>query len=218
MLPFGTDSASKKRIYLLFQPVAKNRYLCTVKKRLFQFMFIQQDTVKAISPATPAFRLNIPVSRPQLDLDRAQEILEQIEEKEDALVEVPIRVVPRVRQPVAPSVDPAMLPYRHIGCRQPVTFPDTVPLTALEHYYFAPLQAAIAPATGQTGTVTPPPDMRETVAGTATVVHPLAANIHPDGYPPVSIMLFPVGMLIFFTWIKYHFGAHLASSIRSFLN
>jgi hypothetical protein len=188
-------------------------------------MFTPQDTLK-INPPQPelhTIQLSIPVSRPRID--RAQEIIEQVAEREQKTVQQ-ILFVPRIRKPRQPSIEgePLMDKYQDIGCKQPVDFPDTMTLTILERHHFLPIRtlskelaAGNPPDTSLLATsVTNLSDSVSVSVSVSAVALPVQAR--DDNYPSVSIMLFLLGLLAFFTWIKYHFGRSLASSVRSFIN
>ncbi|MDR1672998.1 MAG: DUF4271 domain-containing protein [Bacteroidales bacterium] len=198
-------------------------------------MSLQQDSIRTVQqqPASTPISLMLPVSKPQLDLDRAQELMEQVTEREEKMFRQQMSVTQHVRKPKQPSVEihPLMRPYRDMGCRLPVYFPDTIRLTALEQYYYLPIDQL--PATTDSAVVTAPaiaetfadsiPQAADTipqapvVAAKPTVSRP-ATTARPDKYPDASVTLSLMAALLLFTWFKYRFGRNLRWSFLAFFN
>jgi hypothetical protein len=187
-------------------------------------MFIQQAPIEIVpqQPKSPTIRLHLPDLRSQVDLERAQEIIGQVAEREDSILRQQTLIVPRIRKPSQPSVemDPLMAVYQGIGCRQPVYFPDTIPLTVFEQYFFLPVQANTIKDTVLETT------FAETMPGhipVAVQTMPSSgafcpANVRPDAYPSAPAVLFLLSALTFFAWIKYNFRNNLLLSVRSFFS
>ncbi|MDR1666268.1 MAG: DUF4271 domain-containing protein [Bacteroidales bacterium] len=176
-------------------------------------MPIQQDSLKIV-PVRPVLRVQLNIPAPErIDLERAQEVIEQMNSREDSLTGLHVRER-RVAKEEKPSVksDSLMFFCRDIGCFRPVTFPDSMKTTELERYLMSvwkpavPDRASDSVVAGQyveTGTVRP-----------SMPVHPR----RNDGYPPASVTLTLLGLVIFFTWIRYYFGRNIRFIIRASLS
>ncbi|MDR2037940.1 MAG: DUF4271 domain-containing protein [Bacteroidales bacterium] len=189
---------------------------------------IQQDTLIVLpKPVNQPVQLDIPSSRSRIDLDRMQEIMERAEEREqEILAQQSVIVRPRIERIRKPSieVDPLMMKYLHIGCNPPINFPDTLPLTVLEQY-FQPIPKIILP---QDILITEGyfeetlPDSIVSYAEPSAILpapanHFLPVNPRMNSYPN-AIVLFLLGTLVFFTWIKYNFGRNLKQMVLSFFS
>ncbi|MDR0815144.1 MAG: DUF4271 domain-containing protein [Bacteroidales bacterium] len=181
-------------------------------------MFTQQDPVKIVPKLTAPqqMQINLPVTAPA-DRVYVQEMIEQVAGREDSIANAQIVMTPRVRRPLQPSieVDPVMLPFMDTECRQPVSFPDTIPTTALQRYLtFVPASDSVSLAGGADAAqvVLPPPVKIE-------VIRPsMPSQARAEGYPYTSVTIIFVGILFFFTWLKYRFNGSIITSIRAFFD
>ncbi|MDR1172032.1 MAG: DUF4271 domain-containing protein, partial [Bacteroidales bacterium] len=175
------------------------------------FPGIQQDTLVKPQQSQPNITIR---SRPQLDLERAEEVMRQFEQREQEIIASQRRAVrPKpVETPGTPSIetDTLLAKYRHIGCSPRANIPDTFTLTVLERYY-QPISATVAPTTVTDST------SAVTVAGAPAANTGLASDIKPVGYPS-SVTLFIACGLVLLAVIKYNFGRNLRESFLSFFN
>ncbi len=198
---------------------------------------IRQDSLLRPTPQQGRpFRLNVPVEKLQIDQDRAQEIIEQVEQREQQIVaEQQTRVIrPRIETLRKPSIeiDSLIAKYRHIGCSPRSDFPDTLSLTILERWYqpitfaFEPDSLSIDTAgfatfaeNIDTATLTSPADSLSAAVPVVTVAPPAApagfpSEVRTDVYPSV-ITFFIVCGLILLTSIKFRFGDNLSQAFIS---
>ena len=196
---------------------------------IFYFPEIKQDTLVIPQQGQPQPSLNLTIRKPLLDLERAEEVIRQFEQREQEIIEsqLPVirpRAVPRLREPSI-EVDSLMAKYQNIGCSPRANFPDTFTLTVLERYY-QPITAAITPvtaidATGTTVSAVPLQDSLQTSipikAETPDIRPGFATDSRPAGYPS-SITLFLICGLALLAIIKYHFGKNLTEAFRSFFS
>jgi hypothetical protein len=200
---------------------------------IFYFPGIQQDTLVKPQQNQPS----ITVRRPQLDLERAEEVMRQFEQREQEIIASQRRVIrPKPVETLrAPSieVDTLMAKYRYIGCSPRANFPDTFTLTVLERYY-QPMSTAVVSttATDSVAVTVPAVAMADTAAikqdsiqtvipitvAETPVTNPgLAGDTRPAGYPS-SVTLFITCGLVLLAIIRYNFGRNLRESFLSFFN
>lgn len=185
-----------------------------------------QDTINQVTPQTRGSqspRLQMPVTRPRIDFERAQEIIESVEQREQEIQTQKVRIVrPRIEEVKKPpiEVDTLLMRYQHIGCRPVVDFPRPATLTVLEQY-FQPMDRP-EPVDNRQQTV-----IETGILPESTVIVHSSVQVQPDpGFPAEiretsstnMITVFLMGSLIFFTWIKYNFGKNLAQIIYSFFS
>ena len=188
----------------------------------------QQDTL--VKPQQPNQLFpNITVRRALIDLERAEEVMKQLEQREQEMnAPIEVRVVrPKLEDPVRkPSieVDTLLAKYWYIGCTPRANFPDTFSLTILERYY-QPMTVA-TPVTGATFTemadsltVVSPRDFLQTltIAETPVVDPGFAYKRKPVDYPS-SITIFLTCGLVLLAFIKYNFGKNLSEAFQSFFS
>ncbi|MDR3093247.1 MAG: DUF4271 domain-containing protein [Bacteroidales bacterium] len=177
-------------------------------------MFTQQYPVKIVPKLTAPqqMHINIPATVPA-DREYVQEMIEQVAGREDSIANAQIAVAPYVRRPLQPTieVDPVMLPFMTTGCRQPVSFPDTIPTTALQRYLtFVPASDSISVAAEPSP---PPPSVK------TEIIRPyMPSQARAEGYPYSSVIVILVGLLFLFTCLKYRFGGNLWASIKAFFD
>lgn len=166
-----------------------------------------------IVPVRPLLRMQLDVPAPErINLEHAQDVIEQVISREDSSSR-PRVLPPRVKKEVGFSAgtDPLSLFRRDIGSFQPVVFPDTMKTTELERNVMS---------SGRT--VMPYAVKDSVIAGQRTEIKtvrpPMPFNARKDGYPPASVILILLGMAIFFTSIRYHFGRNLYTIIRAFFS
>ncbi len=191
---------------------------------------IQQDTLNLVKPQSqgPTLRMPTSIARPQVDLERAQEVITQTEQREQQIVAQRNRVIiPRTEELRQPSIDidPLMAQYHHMGCVQAISFPDTISLTILEHYYQPIItidSSYTASSFTETGTIDPGDSQFELTTQlipveTTALEKGLSAESRTESYPS-TVTLFLLGSLILFTWIKFHFGRSIVLAFQSFFN
>ncbi|MDR1155892.1 MAG: DUF4271 domain-containing protein [Bacteroidales bacterium] len=197
------------------------------------FPGIQQDTLIKPRQNQP----NITIRRPQLDLERAEEVMRQFEQREQEIIASQRRAVkPKPVETLrAPSIetDTLLAKYRYIGCSPRANFPDTFTLTLLERYY-QPITTTVvsaatitdSDATGSAAAMANTAMMKQdsvqtiipvTAAETSTANTGLASDIKPVGYPS-SVTLFITCGLVLLAVIKYNFGRNLRESFQSFFS
>ena len=149
---------------------------------------------------------NITVRRSQIDLERTEEVMRQLEQRKQAELKTSVpqsrtakpNPLETIRKPSI-EVDPLLAEYSHIGCTPRANFPDTFSLTILERYYQAP------PPAFTEKTPLPLEEWR-------------AMGFHrPAGYPS-SIILFLMCGLFLLAFIKYNFGKNLSGTFQSFIS
>ncbi|GHT79164.1 hypothetical protein FACS189464_3740 [Bacteroidia bacterium] len=180
-------------------------------------MFTQQDPIKIVPKLTPMppTPLNVPAAAPA-DREYVQEMMEQVAGREDSIANAQRAAPPRVHRPLQPSieVDPVMLPFMDMKCRQPVSIPDTMPTTALQRYLsFVPASDSVAVAAeGAEAEALPPP------VKIAVIRPSMPAQARAEGYPCTSVTVLLFAALLFFTWLKYRFSGSISVSIRAFFD
>ena len=179
----------------------------------YYFSEIQQDTlIQPLPLRTQQHQQHQPlpdlnVRRPQLNLERAEELFRQSELREQEIIALqqPVRLAAPKKETVRkPSIetDTLLIKYRHIGCSPRPNFPDTFSLTVLERYY-QPMNM---------------PD--STTFKTIQSLNPsdrYAGDVRQEGYPS-SVTLFLICGLALLTAIKYNFGRNLPDMFLSFFN
>lgn len=190
---------------------------------LYKVSGMQQDTL-ILTPPLPenrSIQLNIPVSKPRIDSERAQEIIEKTEQREQEIQTQQRRItdlrIEALRRPSI-EIDTLMDKYRHTGCLRPVNFPDNRVLTILERYY-QPMTTAFlselqpVAATGSLSST----DSLFVVKQETAINMRFGGENRPTGYPSV-ITVFLMGAFIFFAWIRFHFGKCVDRIIQSYFN
>jgi hypothetical protein len=185
---------------------------------------MQQDTL-ALTPPLPenrSIQLNVPVSKPRIDSERAQKIIERTEQREQEIQTQRRRITaPRIEALRQPSIeiDTLMAKYRHTGCLRPVSFPDNSILTILERYY-QPMTTAFLPglqSAAATDSLSSNTDSLFIVKQETAINVRFGGENRPTGYPSV-ITVFLIGAFIFFAWIRFHFGICVSRIVQSFFN
>ena len=180
---------------------------------------MQQDTLVKPQQRPGQLFPNITVRRSLIDLERAEEVMRQFEEREKLEQELNVSQIPRARtkqgEPLRnPSieVDTLLMNYRHIGCTPRASFPDTFSLTILERYYqpisgirtsFADTADSSKVAALQTITVVKP------------AIRPGIAHEPRSGSYPASITIILMCGLALLAFIKYHFRKYLVETLKS---
>ena len=197
---------------------------------IFYFPETKQDTLVSPQQRQSQPSLNITVRKPLLDLERAEEVIKQFEQREQEIIasQRPVirpKVVPRLREPSI-EVDSLMAKYQFIGCSPRANFPDTFTLTVLERYY-QPIVATIVPATTNytTGTTISPAPLQDSlqtiIPKKATEIPDIRPGFMTDSIPigyPSSVTLFLICGLALLAVIKYRFGKNLTETFRSFFS
>ena len=196
----------------------------------FYFPETKQDTLAIPQQRQPQTPLDISVRKPLLDLERAEEVFKQFEQREQEIIEsqrpvIRPKAVPRLREPSI-EVDSLMAKYQYIGCSPRANFPDTFTLTVLERYY-QPITAAVTPVTAGDSTITtvstiPLQDSLQTSIPIKTAEIPhispgFTTDSRSTGYPS-SVTLFLICGLALLAVIKYQFGKNLTEAFRSFFS
>ncbi len=182
----------------------------------------QEPQVRPPTGQDRSLQMNIPVRKLEIDLDRAQEVIEQAEKREQAIISRKRRSAAPVAEQIRETsieIDSLMAKYQAIGCSPRANFPDTFSLTILERYY-QPMTGALKSDTINHASdadslqlaapvaivnITPPP-----VTG-------LVSAMRPEGYPS-AVTLFLMCALSLLAGIKFHFGENLRQAIKSFFN
>ncbi len=212
--------------------------LCMTNNSFFAFE-IQQDTLNLVRPKSNqnrTFQINFPVEKLQIDPERAQEVIEQTEQREQQIIAEKRRIfVPKIEPLRKPSieVDSLMAKYQHIGCSPHTAFPDTFTLTILERYY-QPMTATLPSlsivdttrtaslanidttnpltASDNVSVISPAP-----VSTTSVPTTGFAGKIRTEDYPSM-VTVFLMCELILLTCIKFYFGKNLLQAFLSFFN
>jgi hypothetical protein len=195
----------------------------------FHIAEIPQDTIsgKLQIRENRAPQLLIPTAVPNIDLEKAREVIETAEQRKQEITTRQRRTVitPRMEQVKKPSIeiDTLMAKYSDMGCVPVADFPVTTTLTMLEQYY-QPMTQPLPLSSGitETGGLAVPADSVSAVPETITAQTPeifsgFRGDIREETYPSIVTVLLLVS-LIFFTWIKFHFGKSLSQSFRAFFN
>ena len=199
----------------------------TTAPTIFYFPAIQQDTLIRTQqrPNQPLPGITLP--QKQLNLERAQEVIKQFEQREQEIIASQQRTVRLRSKPEEtvgkPSieVDTLMAKYQNIGCSPRVNFPDTFTLTILERYY-QPIISTMTPLNAADTTYVSLLDSLHVTIPVTTVELPAAMSrfsgaARQEGYP-ASVTLFIICALILFAVIRFHFGRNLIETFRSAFN
>jgi len=202
------------------------------------FLEIQQDTlIRPQQQVNPSFQ-GITVRKPLLDLERAEAVIRQFEQREQEIVvsqQVKLKQKSKSEENVGkPSieVDAQLAKYMYIGCSPRANFPDTINLTILERYY-QPIKSKTAtttvspevayPDTTRILPVSLPDSVQTAIQKTAiqkTIIEKPAENkwltctVRPAGYPS-AVTAFIIFALIYIAIIKHKFGRNMLDVFRS---
>jgi len=166
----------------------------------------------------------ITVPQKQINLERAEEVFKQFEQREQEMISIQppvVRVKPKPQETVGkPSieVDTLMAKYQHIGCSPREYFPDTFTLTVLERYY-QPIITAKTPMNKAGPLSVSTPDSFQVIIPAFTVEIPtvqrgFVGELRKEVYT-TSITLFIICTLIFLTIIKNQFRRNMLDTFRS---
>ena len=197
---------------------------------IFYFPEIKQDTLVRPQQRQSQPSLNLTVRKPLLDLERAEEVIKQFEQREQEIIEsqrpvIRPKAVPRLREPSI-EVDSLMAKYQYIGCSPRANFPDTFALTVLERYYQPMTLITVPPTVAdppvETTTSELPQSNPQTVTYEETAIitdtsQGFASNPISSGFPS-SVTLFLIFCLILLSAIKTNFGKNFTDTIRSFFS
>jgi len=188
---------------------------------IFYFSEVQQDTLIQLQPQKNRQNQSLPdinIRRPQLNLERTEEVIRLLELREQEITSLQpqaVRPAPKTETVRKPSIeiDTLLAKYQHIGCSPHPNFPDTFTLTVLERYY-QPMKI--------TDSLNPVSDSLQSIIPATTITYPAESNRYTsdlklEGYPS-SVTLFIICGLALLTVIKYNFGRNLPDMFFSFFN
>ena len=187
---------------------------------------IQQDSLVRPQQGQSQPTLNTTILKPQLNLEWAEEVFKQFEQREQEIIEsqrpvVRRKVVEKLREPSI-EIDSLMAKYYYIGCSPRESFPDTITLTALERYY-QPITTDFFSVTYTDSTnLTTVTEFKKTEKQSVALTEPIETprfdtNARSIDYPS-SVTLFLTLGLVLFAIIKFHFGKNVSGTFKSFLN